>query len=73
MLLITAAPRLLTDADGKADHLAATLACWSMAAGLVRGVGYVPQHRIPRWLLSASACFIALAACALRLWWVRAM
>ncbi|WP_020650967.1 cyd operon YbgE family protein [Solimonas variicoloris] len=67
MLAITAYPRLLVDAQGKADHWAATLACWAMAAGLTRGVGFVPRHPLPRWLLSGWACAAALAAVALRL------
>ena len=44
MLGLTAYPRLLVGADGQADHVAATLACWAMAAGLTRGVGYVPAN-----------------------------
>ncbi|NKF22566.1 cyd operon YbgE family protein [Solimonas marina] len=67
MIGLTADPRLLTDAGGHADHLAATLAGWAMAAGIVRGVGFVPQHRVPRWLLSGWACALAGALTVLRL------
>lgn len=49
---------------GKADHAAATLAFWSMSAGYIRGVGFVPRHRVPRWLFSGTACYAALAAAA---------
>lgn len=60
MLALTAYPRLLVGADGKADHLAATLACWAMAAGLTRGVGYVPANAWARRLLSGPASLLAL-------------
>lgn len=55
MLLFTADPRLLSDAQGKADHLAATLAGAAMAACIVRGVGFVPRQRGIRVLLSGAA------------------
>lgn len=67
MLAITAYPPLLTDADGKADHLAAGLACWAMAAGLTRGVGYLPVNVISRVLLSGSASLLALLLTVARL------
>lgn len=67
MLLITAYPRVLATPDGRADHLAATLACWAMAAGLTRGVGYVPVHAVPRWLLGGAACALALGLAVARL------
>lgn len=60
MLGLTAYPRLLVGADGQADHLAATLACWAMAAGLTRGVGYIPVNAISRALLSGTASLLAL-------------
>ena len=67
MLGITAYPGALVRADGRADHLAATLLCWAMAAGLVRGVGFIPRHWVPRWLLSGVACALALTLGLLRL------
>lgn len=60
-------PRLLIDASGRADHVAAMLAGWAMAAGLVRGVGFVPRTRLPRVLLSGSAAALALALTLLRI------
>lgn len=67
MLGLSFDPRLLIDAGGRADHLAASLAGWAMAAGLVRGVGYVPAARLPRALLSGAACTLALALAILRI------
>lgn len=58
MLVITVYPGWLADAQGKADHSAATLACLAMAAGFVRGVGFVPQNKIARTLLGGWACAI---------------
>lgn len=62
MLLFTADPRLLSDAQGKADHPAALLAGAAMAASIVRGVGFVPGPVWLRHLLSAPAacCFLSL-------------
>lgn len=47
-----------------ADHTLAGLVFWSMSAALVRGFGYIPVHRLPRWLLGgwASAITALLAA-----------
>lgn len=67
MFGLTADPRVLIDGDGRADHLAATLAGWAMAAGIVRGVGFVPRYRPARVLLSGRACALALSMAALRL------
>jgi predicted membrane protein len=61
MFGLTIWPRALIDAHGRADHLAAILVLWAMSAGLVRGVGFVPAHLVPRYALSATACFVALA------------
>lgn len=62
MLGGTAFPFAMADARGRADHTLAMLLFWAMAAGFVRGVGFVPRHRIARWLLSAWACAFALVA-----------
>lgn len=58
---LTLYPPLLTTPSGKADHLAATLALWSMSAGFVRGVGFIPKHVAARLLFSTPACLIGLA------------
>jgi len=60
-LLLTVYPQLLTR-EGHADHLAAMLLMWAMSAGFVRGTGFIPRHRLPRWLLSGLSAFLALAA-----------
>lgn len=60
MLGITFYPPLLADADGHADHALAGLTFWSMSAGFVRGVGFVPRALPWRVLFSAAACYAAL-------------
>ncbi len=62
MLGISLQPQWLTTAAGVADHPAAMLLMWAMSAGLVRGVGFVPQHWLPRWLLGLPAMLLALLA-----------
>ena len=64
MLLLSVRPDVLSDAQGRADHGAALLACWAMAAGFVRGVGFVPRFRLWRWIFSGSACILAAALAA---------
>lgn len=61
MLVATLYPPLMTDAAGKADHGLATALFFSMSAGFVRGVGFVPQAWPWRWLFSSWACMAALA------------
>ncbi|HEX5786478.1 MAG TPA: cyd operon YbgE family protein [Burkholderiaceae bacterium] len=68
MLGITVYPPLFTQPDGHVDHTLATLLLWAMSAGLVAGVGYVPQWRVPRWLLSGPAMAALLLLASLRLW-----
>jgi len=65
--LLTVYPHIATDNAGAADHLTAMLLLWSMSAGLVRGVGFVPLHVAPRLMLSSAACFIALVLAVLRI------
>ena len=60
MLLGSIAPIYLADSQGQADHGLALLAFWAMSAGFVRGVGFIPQARLWRWLLSGRACGFAL-------------
>jgi cyd operon protein YbgE len=61
-LVGTVYPPLLADATGKADHGVASLLFWSMSAGFVRGVGFVPRHVLWRWLFSPAACYLTLSA-----------
>lgn len=67
LVVMTILPGIATDATGHADHTAAMLLFWSMSAGFVRGVGFVPVHWLPRWLLSATACVAALILAVIRL------
>ena len=60
-VLLTVYPPILTTPAGKADHAAATLALWSMSAGFIRGVGFVPRNRLLRVLFSTAACLLCLA------------
>ncbi len=60
-LLLTIYPPILTTPEGKADHAAATLALWSMSAGFIRGVGFVPRNRLLRIVFSTAACLVCLA------------
>lgn len=62
MLVGSIAPVYLTDAQGRAHHGLAFLVFWAMSAGFVRGVGFIPQARLWRWLFSGWACSIALIA-----------
>ena len=62
MVAGTLYPPLMAKPTGGADHMLATLLFWSMSAGFVRGVGFVPRHAALRWLFSGWACAAALAA-----------
>jgi predicted membrane protein len=60
MLVATLYPPLMVDASGKADHGLMTALFFAMSAGFVRGVGFVPQALVWRWLFSSWACMAAL-------------
>jgi predicted membrane protein len=60
MLGGTVYPPLMADAAGRADHGLATALFMAMAAGFVRGVGFVPRFWLWRGLFSAWACAAAL-------------
>ena len=66
-LLLTVFPQLAMTRWGVADHVAALLLLWSMSAGLVSGVGFVPLQWFPRLLLSSQACLFALVLALLRI------
>ena len=67
MLIGSFYPPFLVGAEGRSDHLAAMLLFWAMAAGFVRGVGFVPRGRSWRAALSGTACAVAVTSAA----WVR--
>ncbi len=61
-------PVLFAGADGAVDHRLALALVWAMSAGFVRGVGFVPRAGLPRWMLSAPACALALCLAAWLRW-----
>ena len=67
MLALSVRPDLLAKADGRPDQMATALLCWAMAAGFVRGVGFVPRLRIWRWMLGTPACILGIALAIWRL------
>jgi len=62
MLAGTFYPPLLTNRNGEVNHTLLMLFFWSMSAGFVSGVGFIPQFPIFRILFSGWACFGALIA-----------
>lgn len=68
MLVGSFAPVALADAQGHANHGLAFLYFWSMSAGFVRGVGFVPHAWWWRWLFSAPACFLSFLTAAWLRW-----
>lgn len=62
MLAGTAYPPLLTSQEGDVDHRLASLVFMAMAAGFVRGVGFVPRWWLWRVLFSGWSCAMALMA-----------
>lgn len=67
IVVLTVFPHVAMDKWGAADHVAALLLMWSMSAGLVSGVGFVPIWSLPRLLLSSQACLFALVLALLRI------
>lgn len=55
--VITVYPFIFADKMGKVDHWALMALMWAMSAGFVRGVGFVPENKALRWLLSSWAAF----------------
>lgn len=67
LVVMTLMPSLAVRASGEPDHIAALLIFWAMSAGIVRGVGYLPAHFVPRSLFSGYACLTALALAVVRI------
>lgn len=61
-------PLLFAGSDGRARHDLALLLFWAMSAGFVRGVGFVPRHRLARLVFSGWSCAVALALAVLMRW-----
>lgn len=62
MLVGTVYPPLMVNSTGQADHGLAAALFMAMAAGFVRGVGFVPRHWLWRVLFSGWTCTAALLA-----------
>ena len=60
MLGGTVYPYLFTRTDGRVDHGLATAIFWTMSVSIVRGVGYVPDRLLWRWMFSAWSCLAGL-------------
>ncbi len=68
MLVGTVYPPVMANAAGHADHGLASALFMAMAAGFVRGVGFVPRHWVWRVLFSGWTCTAALLAAAWLKW-----
>ncbi len=64
MLVGTLYPPLMVDAAGKADHALALALFMAMAAGFVRGVGFIPRFWLWRGFFSGWTCVLALLVAA---------
>ena len=60
MLVGSIYPLLFTGANGKADHGLAMALFWAMSAGLVSGVGFVPQAVVWKLMFYGWSCGAAL-------------
>ena len=60
MLGGTIYPLVFARADGTPDYAFAMTIFWSMSAGLVRGVGFVPEALAWRIIFSGWSCVAAL-------------
>jgi len=67
MVLVTVYPPILANAHGQADHTLAALWMSAMAAGFIRGVGFIPRHAVWRALFSGWTCALM---CVLAIAWM---
>lgn len=61
MFTLSIYPNILVRTDGTVDRIASYLLFWSMSAGFIRGVGFIPRKKILAILFSGPACITALA------------
>jgi predicted membrane protein len=70
MLGGTVYPLLFARQDGSVNHGLAFALFWSMSAGLVRGVGFVPRAIAWKLLFSSWSCCAGLLVAAWLRWWI---
>ena len=61
MLLLVAYPPVVIGTQGRVQYVPLLLILWSMSAGFVRGIGFIPHQVLLRLLLSKMACYFTLA------------
>lgn len=64
MLLGSFVPTVFADGQGQPDHAIATLVFWSMSAGFIRGLGFIPRARFFRWIFGGWAALFTLVGAA---------
>lgn len=64
MLVGSIFPWIFADSQGRAHHGIAMLLFWAMSAAIVRGVGFIPRHIVPKVLFSGWAVLIGILGAA---------
>lgn len=60
MIILSIYPTIFADKAGKVNHSALMILMWAMMAGIVRGVGFVPQNKILKVIFSKYAAYLTL-------------
>ncbi len=60
MLAISIYPIAFANKLGKVNHASLMVLMWSMMAGIIRGVGFIPRNKILKFLFSTITAFITL-------------
>lgn len=60
MLALSIYPNILVRTDGTVDRIGSYILFWSMSAGFIRGVGFIPRQKLLAILFSAQASTLAL-------------
>lgn len=60
MFTLSIYPNILVRTDGTVDRIASYLLIWSMSAGFIRGVGFIPRQQLLALLFSGPASIVAL-------------
>lgn len=61
MAIVSVYPMIFADKLGKVDHWALMILMWAMAAGLIRGVGFIPKNIIIRIITSTWFAYVCFA------------